>query len=701
MNSKFSITGMGCAACAARVEKAVGEVSGVRKVDVNLLTNSMAVSFDDKLLSAAGIIQAVRNAGYDAAEVTEENRGVDPSEITREHAAEMKRRFIVSLCFEIPLFYVAMAPMIGMPLPDMSSMLSTILQIVFLAPIVGVNYKYFKTGIGLLIKGHPNMDSLIAIGSGAAFVLMYFDSAGMILTLVTLGKYLEAKAKGKTGSAIAELLEMKDSAKDINVGDVISIKPGELIPVDGRIISGATTVNESAVTGESLPADKQAGDEVISGSINLTALIVMEATRVGEDTTLSQIIKLVDEAGSTKAPIARVADKVAGVFVPVVMSIAVAVTLLWLILGMEPVRAAMIGVSVLVISCPCAMGLATPVAIMVGTGRGADGGILIKSAEILERAHSINTVVLDKTGTITVGKPTVTDVISLREDFDIVAAAAIEQHSVHPIAKAVVTEGLKVLGEGDLPEVTAFEELPGRGVRTIYKDKLCIAGNRALFEESGIVPNKDSENNNTGDAVLDFMEKGKSLSMQGKTVIYYAEVARDCTDGCNLLGIVALRDGPKPTSLNAVASLESMGIDVMMLTGDNKATADAIKKEVGIDKAYSQVLPQDKDKVIEDIMKKEGAVVAMVGDGINDAPAIIRAHVGVAIGSGTDVALESADVVLVRDDLSDVPKMIKLSSAVITNIKQNLFWAFAYPLLQERFIQLSGYCLILWWERRA
>ncbi|MGI6766507.1 MAG: heavy metal translocating P-type ATPase [Lentihominibacter sp.] len=700
MNRKYVLKGMGCAACSAKIEKTVAGIKGVRKAEVNLLTNSMVVNFDEKVCSGRDIIHAVSEAGYEACEVDNEALRYDPGEITREHAGEMKRRFIVSLIFEIPLFYIAMGTVFAWPMPELiiQSMEDGglnawhfTIQLALVVPIVGINYKYFLTGFRMLFIGNPNMDTLIAVGSTAAIIMLYFESAGMILTLVTLGKWIEARAKGKTGTAIEKLLDLAPKyatvlrggaeteipAEKIVKGDMISVRPGEVFPVDGIIIRGSTTADESSLTGESVPVDKAVGDEVISATVNMTGHIVFEATKVGEDSTLSQIIRLVNEAGSSRAPISRTADEVAGVFVPLVMAVAVLATMVWLAIGMEAIRAVMIGISVLVIACPCALGLATPVAIMVGTGRGAENGILIKSAEILECAHNINSVVLDKTGTITVGIPQVTDIIAVRGDFDIVLAATIEQHSTHPLAKAIVKEGSKDLSR--LPEVDAFEELPGRGVRALYRGKVCIAGNEALLKESGVLP--DYETGDMSDAMEGFILKGRELSVQGKTVIYYAEAGTDSEEGNNLLGIVALRDGPKPTSLHAVTLLRNMGIDVTMLTGDNEATANAIRKEVGIDKVYFQVLPKDKDKVIAEMQSRTGAVVAMVGDGINDAPAIIRADVGVAIGSGTDVAIESADVVLIRDDLCDVPRMIRLSRAVITNIKQNLFWAFAYNII--------------------
>ena len=691
MNKKYDIKGMGCAACSARIEKCVGAMEGVRKVEVNLLANSMVVNFDEGVCTSQDIMNTVSDAGYEAFEEAEEEvHRRDPSEITKEHAGEMKRRFIVSLIFAVPLFVISMGSFIDKPA-------IYVVQALLVLPIIAINYKYFTVGFSLLLKRSPNMDSLIAVGAAAAVMITYFESAGMILTLVTLGKYLEARAKGKTGEAIEKLIAMAPEKaivrrggetkeipiEEIRVGDMVIVKPGENIPADGVIVNGVTAVDESALTGESIPVDKGAGDTVSSATVNLSGLIEFEVNRAGSDTTLSQIIRLVDEAGSSKAPIARTADRVAGIFVPVVMGIALLSFIIWIIASGDVLRAATVAISVLVISCPCALGLATPVAIMVGTGKGAENGILIKSAEALEQAHKIDTVVLDKTGTITVGKPEMTDIISLNDDFSIFLAAGIEKYSVHPLAKAIVAAALEKPGE--IPEPASFEEIPGRGVCAVVEGKTYIAGNEAYMEAKGI----ESE-----------FEEGLELSSKGRTVVYFAELDIDdqYPGGGKVVGIIALRDGPKPTSLRAVSMLENMGIDVIMLTGDNYGTSQAIKKEVGIDKVIAQVLPQDKDKVIENIQDGGQKIVAMVGDGINDAPAIIRSDVGVAIGSGTDVAIDSADVVLVRDDLTDVARMIRLSRKVITNIKQNLFWAFFYnalgiPIAAGALYPLTGWLL--------
>ncbi len=674
MNKRYDVKGMGCAACSARIEKCVGAMEGVHKVEVNLLANLMVVNFNENICSSQDIMNTVSDAGYEALEEAEEEaHRRDPSEITKEHAGEMKRRFIISFIFAVPLFIISMGAFIDKPT-------IFIVQAVLVAPIIAINYRYFTVGFSLFFRKSPNMDTLVAVGSAAAILIAYFESAGMILTLVTLGKYLEARAKGKTGEAIERLMAMAPETatvkrdgkvlemplEEIRAGDTVIVKPGESIPADGVITRGATAVDESALTGESFPVDKEAGDPVSSATVNMSGLIEFKVTRTGSDTTLSQIIKLVDEAGSSKAPIARTADKVASIFVPTVMAIAVLAFIIWVIASGDVMRAATVGISILVISCPCALGLATPVAIMVGTGKGAENGILIKSAEALEQAHKIDTVVLDKTGTITVGKPQVTDIIAMEEGFDIFLAAGVEKYSAHPLAKAIVAAALEKPGE--IPEAASFEEIPGRGVCAVICDKTYLAGNEAYMEAKGIEP--------------DFKD-GHELSSKGKTVVYFAELDVDdlYPGGGKVIGIIALRDGPKPTSLKAVSMLENMGIDVIMLTGDNYGTSEAIKREVGIDRVIAQVLPQDKDKEIENIQDGGQKIVAMVGDGINDAPAIIRSDVGVAIGSGTDVALDSADVVLVRDDLTDVARMIRLSRKVITNIKQNLFWAFFYNAL--------------------
>ena len=704
MKKKYDVTGMGCAACSARVEKSVNKVEGVRKAEVNLLANSMTVFYDETICTSQNIMDAVAKAGYGATEATEEIQKREPGEIGKEHIGEMKRRLIVSLIFAIPLFYIAMGHMMGAPMPAflMNPTAHLIAQAILVAPIVGINYKYFTVGISMLFRRSPNMDSLIAVGAIAAICLLYFESAGTILTLVTLGKFFEAKAKGKTGAAIEKLFDMapkeasvirtseegseyeeKVPLEDIKEGDIIAVKPGEGIPVDGIVLSGSTSVDESALTGESIPVDKEPGDSIASATTNLSGYITFRATRVGNDTTLAQIIKLVDEAGSSKAPIARLADKIAGVFVPVVMAIALVTTIIWMVVGdevgIDMIKAITIGISVLVISCPCALGLATPVAIMVGTGKGAESGILVKSAEALENAHKVNEVVLDKTGTITVGKLKVVDVFPLSDKFSMELAGTLEKYSEHPLAKAIVSAAIEdadkraienaeneQTGLGGLPDADEFLSVPGRGVTAVIKGHRYYGGNQQYMQENHI----------NGD-----FDRFIPQAEEGKTVTFLAEAFADGREGGELIGAISLQDELKPESDIAVTMLEDMGINVTMLTGDHRTTAEAIRKAVGIDKVIAQVLPQDKDKVIAKMQEKEGSVVAMVGDGINDAPAIIRSDVGVAIGSGTDIALDSADVVLVKDDLRDVARMIKLSAATITNIKQNLFWAFFYNII--------------------
>lgn len=583
MRKKYDVRGMGCAACSAKVEKCVAALQGVQMVEVNLLANSMLVSYDEKICTSREIMDAVHEAGYEASEEEGESHRQGAGEIVEENRETLKKRLMISVAFAVPLFYVAMGHMFGWPLPRIlhEKMWQYLLQAALTVPVVIANFSYFSTGYRMLWKRSPNMDSLVAVGCTAAAVMLYFESAGMILTLVTVGKYLEAVAKGRTTDAIAKLVMMVpeeatvlDAAgeeqvvavRDIKVGDLLVVNAGDRIPVDGIVLEGSAKADESAITGESRPIEKKAGDELCSATINMEGRVVFKATRVGEDTTLSQIIKLVDEAGASKAPIARMADKIAGVFVPVVMAIALLSAIIWIVAGASAVKAVMVGVSVLVISCPCALGLATPVAIMVGTGKGAEYGILIKSAQAMERACEINTVVLDKTGTITEGNP-------------------------------------------------ELEE-----------------------------------------------------------------------------------DRPKVTSREAVTELKTMGFDVIMLTGDKENRAEEIRREVGIDRAVSRVKPGEKNKIIEELRKEEGRIVAMVGDGINDAPAITRADVGIAIGSGTDIAMDSADIVLVKSDLKDVPRIVRLSRCVMKTIKQNLFWALCYnvvciPVAAGVFYPLTGWLL--------
>ena len=728
MNQKFNVTGMTCSACSARVEKGVRKTAGVREVNVNLLTNSMTVDYDEAATDSNQIIRAVVDAGYNAspyvrgAEAGAKSGGREANPM-EDQMRNMKMRLIVSAVFLVPLLYLAMGRMLGFPLPagltGMENAVGTaFLQLLLTVPIVYVNRTYYQHGFKTLAHGAPNMDSLIAIGSAAAVVYgifaifqigygmghnsmdlveqysmdLYFESAGTILTLITLGKYLETRSKGKTSEAIRKLMDLapktatvfRDGQEqeipvgEVAVGDMILVRPGQSIPVDGVIVEGSSSVDQSALTGESIPVEKQAGDTVIAASINKAGFFKFKAQKVGDDTTLAKIIELVDEASSSKAPIAKLADKVSGIFVPVVIAIAVAATVIWLILGQPFSFALSIGIAVLVISCPCALGLATPVAIMVGTGRGASNGILIKSAEALEVAHTVKTVVLDKTGTVTEGKPKVTDVAAAEdvgEERLLRIAASIEKPSEHPLADAIV-EKAKDDGIALIP-TESFTSVPGRGVTAALGGKTYAAGNLAFMEERKI------------DAGA-FRSASEAFAGDGKTPLYFA-------DGTRLLGVVAVADVVKPTSRAAIEQFKEMGIDVVMLTGDNRKTAEAIRRQLGIDRVVAEVMPQDKEGEIRAI-QAGGRKVAMIGDGINDAPALARADVGIAIGAGTDIAIDSADVVLMKSDLMDAVTAIELSRATIRNIKQNLFWAFFYnsvgiPLAAGAFYYLLGWKL--------
>lgn len=713
---QFDITGMTCSACSSRIEKSVAKLPGIQEVSVNLLKNSMVASYDESVLDAAGIVQAVEKAGYGAFLKTpagiqeksrKENRTAKP-EISTAQAEykQMKQRLLLSALFTIPLFYISMGHMMGWPLPGFllgmeNAMTFAFTQFLLVIPVVFINFKYYRTGFKTLFLASPNMDSLIAIGSSAAAVYgiyaiykigiglghgdmetvhsfmmdLYFESAGMILTLITLGKTLEARAKGKTSDAITKLMnlapktatverdgmEIQISAAEVQPGETVIVKAGESIPVDGVVLEGFSSVDESALTGESIPVEKHTGDKVIGATINKSGYFKMQATKVGDDTTLAQIVRLVDDATSSKAPIAKLADKVSGVFVPVVITIALAAMAVWLLAGYGLEFALSIGISVLVISCPCALGLATPTAIMVGTGKGATNGILIKSAEALETAHSINTVVLDKTGTITQGTPVVTNVmckdgVHKRELLQI--AASLEKLSEHPLADAIVSEAEK---EGlSLLSVSDFRQIPGQGITGHIEGEICLAGNRRLLEANGV----------QGGALL---QLGESMAEDGKTPLFFARAG-------GLIGVIAVADVVKPTSRQAVQELSDLGLEVVMLTGDNAKTAEAIRCQVGTCRVVAEVSPQDKEKEIRRL-QSAGKKVAMVGDGINDAPALARADVGIAIGAGTDIAIESADIVLMKSDLLDVSTAIQLSKAVIRNIKQNLFWAFIYNII--------------------
>ena len=700
---------MTCSACSAHVEKAVNKLEAVSKAEVSLMTNSMSVEYNADAISPQDIIHAVEQAGYGAS-LPQKDKAVplpDPNSQLSQELGAMKRRLIWSFVFLIPLFYISMGHMLGAPLPSFlvgmeNALAFGLTQLLLTLPILYINDTYYKVGFKTLWHRAPNMDSLIAVGSAAAVIYgifaiyqigyglghgdmelveryhmdLYFESAGMILTLITLGKFLEKRSKGKTSQAINRLMdlapktahvlrdgtEVEIPVEEVRVGDHIVVRPGQSIPVDGVVVEGSSAVDESALTGESLPVDKGPGDKVAAASMNRSGSFTFEALRVGEDTTLAQMIRLVEEAAASKAPIAKLADKVAGVFVPVVMAIAAITALVWFFVGgYDVTKALTAGVAVLVISCPCALGLATPVAIMVGTGKGAENGILIKSAEALETLHSIDTVVLDKTGTLTQGKPVVTDILpgaDTDEEGLLLLAACLEGPSEHPLATAIVEEasrrGLSTAA------VTDFTAVHGRGVRANLKDRTFLAGNQAMMEEAGI-------------SLGDFPKKAEELAAQGKTPLYFA-------DENQVLGVIAVADTPKPTSAQAVSAFRQLGLDVVMLTGDNQRTADAIGKELGVTQVMAQVLPQDKEAKVRQL-QEVGKKVAMVGDGINDAPALARADVGLAIGAGTDVAIESADIVLMKSDLLDAAAAVELSRATIRNIKENLFWAFFYNTL--------------------
>ena len=724
MKERFDVTGMTCSACSSHVEKSVGKLTGVENVSVNLLTNSMQVEFDENKLDTAGIIKAVEDAGYGAA-VKDEHAGTKTSgqsdsqensglSAVEQNVKNMKKRLIVSLIFWIPLMYVSMGHMIyqwlNIPMPPFTmnflhgnenAITYAFTQFLLLLPILIANQKYFKNGFKTLWHRSPNMDSLIAIGAGAAILYgifaiyrigyamghgdmavvhqyahdLYFESAGTILTLITIGKYLETKSKGKTSEAITKLLNLAPKtvtavrdgveqvvdAADVEKGEIFLVKPGESVAVDGIVLEGKSSFDESAITGESIPVPKQEGDTIVSASINKSGLIRAKATKVGEDTTIAQIIRLVEEASSSKAPIAKMADKIAGVFVPAVITIALITGVIWLISGATFEFAMSTAIAVLVISCPCALGLATPVAIMVGTGKGAENGILIKSGDALETAHQIDTVVLDKTGTITQGKPVVTDIIcAAGKNADktqlLQIAGSLEKGSEHPLAEAIVNYCLT--NNISLEKVTDFNALFGKGIEGTVSGTHYYAGNEKMMEEKGISLSTEQKN------------QIQALAKQGRTPLLFA-------DEKQFLGIVAVADVVKPTSKEAVQKFRDYGIHVIMLTGDNEVTAQAIKEQVGIDEVIAGVLPTQKEEKIS-ALKQAGHKVAMIGDGVNDAPALASADVGIAIGAGTDVAIESADIVLMKNDLLDAVGAVKLSKAVIRNIKENLFWAFFY-----------------------
>jgi Cu+-exporting ATPase len=718
---KYLITGMSCSACSSRVEKVTAKLAGMQKASVNLLTNSMQVEYDEQKLSAEQICQAVADAGYGASLAPDPLGGTTTAAAPAANTAvamaaaeitALHKRLVFSLLFLIPLLYVAMHTMLarfGLPVPawlqswldgPANAVIFAFTQFLLVLPILFLNQHFYQAGLKNLAHGAPNMDTLVAVGSGSAFLYgifaiyrigwglghgdlalvqtystnLYFESAGMIVTLITLGRFLESRAKGKTSAAITKLMnlvpkqatvlragqELTLPAAELVQGDLVLVRPGENFSADGTILEGTTSVDEAALTGESIPVDKQPGDAVIAATINKTGFVKFTATRVGADSTISQIIKLVDAASSSKAPIARLADKIAGIFVPAVMLIALAATLGWLALGATFEFAFSIGIAVLVISCPCALGLATPVAIMVGTGWGAQHGILVKSGEALEAAHAIDTVVLDKTGTITTGKPQVTEVLPLNGSTrDLLQLAATLEHgSEHPLGTAIVSYAA---GQKIQPGSAAnFQARFGKGLSADLKGQTYYAGSSILFKELGLdlAPVQGS---------LD------ELADRGRTPLLFGSKTQ-------VLGIIALADTPKPTSLTALAALKKMGLSLVLLTGDNERTARAIAGQLGLDQVRAQVLPAEKAQVISEL-QAQGHKVAMIGDGINDAPALAQADLGIAIGAGTDIAIDSADAVLMRSDLVDAVKALQLSKAVLRNIKENLFWAFFYNII--------------------
>ena len=740
MTQKYDVTGMSCAACSARIEKVVGKLEGVRTVTVNLLMNNMTVDFDDNLLNHDKIIQSVIDAGYGASLPREENapqtseKTANPAD---EELAGMKTRLIWSIAFLVPLMYVAMGHMLHLPMPSWlhgegNYLTNALVQLLLCAPVLFLNRKFYVVGLKALWKRSPNMDSLIAVGSGAALISglvavfrmsygyghgdlaiveryahnLYIESAAMILTLITVGKFLETRSKGRTGQAISRLIALTpDSAKllkngvevetpvsQVQLGDIAVVRAGDRVPVDGVICQGNAAIDQSALTGESIPVEKTVGDRVDAGTICQNGFFQVQVDRVGKDTSLARIIALVEEASSGKAPIARLADKIAGIFVPTVMAITLLAFVVWLLVGESLEFALNIGISVLVISCPCALGLATPVAIMAGAGKGAENGILFRTAQSLEQAQSVTTVVLDKTGTVTQGHPSVTDIFASDTTSLLKLAASIEASSSHPLAQAVIREA-QHRGIAPAP-VDRVENLPGFGLVARQGEDVIAAGNAALMEKLGV-------------DLSAVAEQAVQLEENGKTLLYFAKNQA-------LAGLIAVADPVKPTSEQAVRELRELGCKVVILTGDNARTADAVCRAVGADYAIAQVLPQDKEAHIRALQDK-GEKVAMVGDGINDAPALTRADVGFAIGGGTDVAIESADVVLTGAQLTAVSQAIKLSRSVLRIIKQNLFWAFFYnaigipvaagvlypafgitlsPMIGSAAMSLSSFCVV-------
>ncbi len=698
VENTFTIEGMTCASCAAAVERVTRKIDGVIQSNVNLATEKLKISYEPSKVKISDIKNAVEKAGYKA--IMKEETSVDTDKERKD--AEMKqlwRRFLLGAIFTVPLLYISMGHMIGLPLPNflhpsMNPVNFSLAQLLLTIPVIISGRKFYKVGFRTLLKRSPNMDSLIAIGTSAAFLYslygtirtfggdtefsahLYYESATVIITLITLGKYFEAVSKGKTSEAIKKLMglapktaviirdgkEVEISIEEVEEGDIVLVKPGEKMPVDGIVVEGTTSVDESMLTGESIPIEKHAGDRIIGASINKNGTIKYKATKVGKDTVLSQIIKLVEQAQGSKAPIAKLADVISGYFVPIVITLAVLSGLVWYFIGGQTLQFALtIFISVLVIACPCALGLATPTAIMVGTGKGAENGVLIKSGGALETAHRIQTIVFDKTGTITEGKPVVTDIVSIgdrsQEELLKIAASA-EKGSEHPLGESIVKDAQK---KGlEFIKIDSFEAIPGHGIEVQIEGKNVLLGNRKLMVDKNISLEKVES---TSD----------KLAEEGKTPMYIA------INGA-IAGIVAVADVVKENSKRAIQKLHEMGIEVAMITGDNKRTAAAIAKQVGIDRTLAEVLPEDKANEIKKL-QGEGKIVAMVGDGINDAPALAQAQVGIAIGSGTDVAMESADIVLMKSDLMDVVTAIQLSKSTIKNIKENLFWAFGYNTL--------------------
>lgn len=690
----FKVKGMSCSSCANRLERLVQKLEGVEAASVNFATEKLTVKLNADVIGYNQLKEATQSAGFEL--LTDEEIKQQPTKEVSE-AHRLFKRFMISLIFSVPLLIISMGHMVGLPLPHMIDPMRNplnfgLIQLVLTLPVVFTGYKFYQVGIKNLVQLSPNMDSLVAIGTLTAFLYslfgiyqisqgdahyamhLYFESAAVILTLITLGKYLEAVSKGKTSQAIKALMglapktatverkgvELEVPIEEVMVGDLILVKPGEKLPVDGEVVEGMTAIDESMLTGESIPVEKTVGSQVIGASLNKTGFIKYKATRVGRDTALSQIVKLVEDAQGSKAPIAKMADIISAYFVPIVMGLAVISSLLWKVSGESDVFALSIFISVLVIACPCALGLATPTAIMVGTGKGAEYGVLIKGGEALEMTHRLQTIVFDKTGTITEGKPKVTDVLalSLSEEQLLSYAASAEKASEHPLGEAIVREA-QDRGYA-LCELESFHAMIGRGIEGVILGQKLLIGNLKLMVEHQI-------------DVSSLQEKTDELAYEGKTPMYMA------IDG-ELAGVIAVADTVKESSKKAIETLHQMGIQVAMITGDNQKTADAIARQVGIDLVLAEVLPADKANEVKKL-QQSGRKVGMVGDGINDAPALAQADIGIAIGSGTDVAIESADIVLMKSDLMDVSTAIRLSKATILNIKENLFWAFAYNVL--------------------